>query len=72
MGPDGHWVEVQIRSERMDQIAEKGLAAHWLYKKGEKREKGVCCEAACCAFAAWSSVWPYLRLSGALELCVAL
>ncbi len=39
MGPDGHWVEVQIRSERMDQIAEKGLAAHWLYKKGEKREK---------------------------------
>ncbi len=39
MGPDGHWVEVQIRSERMDQIAEKGLAAHWLYKKNTKTEK---------------------------------
>lgn len=39
MGPDGHWVEVQIRSERMDQIAEKGLAAHWLYKKNSKSEK---------------------------------
>jgi GTP pyrophosphokinase len=33
MGPDGHWVEVQIRSERMDQIAERGYAAHWLYKE---------------------------------------
>ena len=33
MGPEGHWVEVQIRSERMDQIAEKGYAAHWLYKE---------------------------------------
>ena len=39
MGPDGHWVEVQIRSERMDQIAEKGLAAHWIYKKNTKTEK---------------------------------
>ena len=39
MGPEGHWVEVQIRSERMDQIAEKGLAAHWLYKKDKKDEK---------------------------------
>jgi len=38
MGPDGHWVEVQIRSERMNQIAEKGLAAHWLYKKDRKPE----------------------------------
>ena len=37
MGPEGHWVEVQIRSERMDQIAEKGLVAHWLYKKDKKR-----------------------------------
>ena len=33
MGPEGHWVEVQIRSERMDQIAEKGYAAHWKYKE---------------------------------------
>jgi GTP pyrophosphokinase len=33
MGPDGHWVEVQIRSERMDAIAEKGYAAHWKYKE---------------------------------------
>lgn len=32
MGPDGIWVEVQIRSERMDEIAEKGFAAHWRYK----------------------------------------
>jgi len=36
MGPDGHWVEVQIRSKRMDEIAEKGLAAHWIYKKDKK------------------------------------
>lgn len=33
MGPDGFWIEVQIRSKRMDDIAEKGLAAHWNYKK---------------------------------------
>jgi GTP diphosphokinase / guanosine-3',5'-bis(diphosphate) 3'-diphosphatase len=32
MGPKGHWVEVQIRSRRMDEIAEKGFAAHWKYK----------------------------------------
>ena len=36
MGPDGHWIEVQIRSKRMDEIAERGLAAHWKYKDGNK------------------------------------
>lgn len=36
MGPTGQWVEVQIRSRRMDDIAEKGFAAHWKYKTGEK------------------------------------
>ena len=34
MGPEGQWFEVQIRSERMDEIAEKGFAAHWKYKGG--------------------------------------
>ncbi|NLH56032.1 MAG: bifunctional (p)ppGpp synthetase/guanosine-3',5'-bis(diphosphate) 3'-pyrophosphohydrolase, partial [Rikenellaceae bacterium] len=32
MGPNGHWMEVQIRSRRMDEIAERGLASHWKYK----------------------------------------
>lgn len=39
MGPDGNWVEVQIRSRRMDEIAEKGFAAHWKYKSGESDEE---------------------------------
>ncbi|MDO4995157.1 MAG: RelA/SpoT family protein [Bacteroidales bacterium] len=43
MGPEGKWVEVQIRTERMDEIAERGLAAHWRYKgvkdSGEKLEE---------------------------------
>ena len=39
MGPDGNWVEVQIRSKRMDDIAERGFAAHWKYKIGEGEEE---------------------------------
>ena len=39
MGPDGNWIEVQIRSRRMDEIAEKGFAAHWKYKVGEGDEE---------------------------------
>ena len=38
MGQGGRWVEVQIRSKRMNDIAEKGLAAHWKYKSGENDE----------------------------------
>lgn len=41
MGPKGKWVEVQIRSERMHEIAEKGYAAHFRYKHGEQSEKGI-------------------------------
>lgn len=37
MSPTGKWVEVQIRTKRMDEIAEKGLAAHWKYKDGSKK-----------------------------------
>jgi GTP pyrophosphokinase len=40
MGPEGKWVEVQIRTRRMDEIAERGLAAHWKYK-GIKSESGL-------------------------------
>ena len=39
MGPDGNWVEVQIRSQRMDEMAERGFAAHWKYKIGEGEEE---------------------------------
>lgn len=39
MGPEGNWVEVQIRSRRMDDIAERGFAAHWKYKLGEGEEE---------------------------------
>ena len=39
MGPDGKWVEVQIRTKRMDDIAEKGYAAHWKYKNIDNKNK---------------------------------
>lgn len=38
MGPDGQWIEIQIRSRRMDDIAEKGFAAHWKYKENRVEE----------------------------------
>ena len=37
LGPDSKWIEVQIRSERMDEVAEKGVAAHYKYKEGYKK-----------------------------------
>ena len=41
MGPKGRWVEVQIRSERMNEIAEKGYAAHYKYKEGAEKEDNL-------------------------------
>ena len=41
VGPENRWVEIQIRSERMDEIAEKGYAAHYNYKHGETKQKEV-------------------------------
>ncbi|MBD5194286.1 MAG: bifunctional (p)ppGpp synthetase/guanosine-3',5'-bis(diphosphate) 3'-pyrophosphohydrolase [Bacteroidales bacterium] len=39
MGPDGKWIEVQIRSRKMDEIAELGYAAHWKYKTGQTADE---------------------------------
>jgi guanosine-3',5'-bis(diphosphate) 3'-pyrophosphohydrolase len=41
VGPDAQWVEVQIRSSRMNEIAEKGYAAHFKYKQGDENESGL-------------------------------
>ena len=41
VGPSSKWVEVQIRSERMHEIAEKGYAAHFIYKQGKQNENGL-------------------------------
>jgi len=41
MGPEGRWVEVQIRSHRMNEIAEKGYAAHYKYKQGQEKDSGL-------------------------------
>lgn len=41
VGPDSQWVEVQIRSSRMNEIAERGYAAHFKYKQGESKDDGL-------------------------------
>jgi GTP pyrophosphokinase len=41
MSPTGKWVEVQIRTKRMDDVAEKGVAAHWKYKEGSTKTSGL-------------------------------
>jgi len=41
MGPENKWIEIQIRSDRMHEIAEKGYAAHYKYKHGEQKDIGI-------------------------------
>ncbi|MBR3980070.1 MAG: bifunctional (p)ppGpp synthetase/guanosine-3',5'-bis(diphosphate) 3'-pyrophosphohydrolase [Bacteroidales bacterium] len=41
LGPENRWVEVQIRTRRMDEVAEKGQAAHWIYKEGDSASGSV-------------------------------